>query len=653
MNDYMDKLNNLTPEFDVDDLVDFSDDNDFASDTASNVTSEGAASQSGNQTISLQMAMDNYAHLMDQSAIAQSTGLPVRTGSQQYKGFIAEEFFKHTLKINALAKGVPDWKIGVYTEGALPDGGFLSHNDEHTDITVYLRKNPWSKPVRTVDYQSKIFNDSGKYDEVFGRQKYQGVKHVGGSGQGVNDKVRVKIDRTEITSDAATPEQFVEKTDQAKAQATPEYSQKQEKFDELHRVTLGRAVAAGAATGFIFTTVQEIVNAVKNSKDLSEDQFVRSIENILCGTVEGGVRGGAVAGSVQIFSKILGREVAANSLEAVPVMAGANVAVSFAKDLYKCFIANEIDKDDLLCNTVNNTFASAAGFGGAWVGGQIGGQAITLFTAAKTAAATGAAIGSPLGPVGTVVGSLVGGLLIGIGTNAIVGTANKDAQNRYLECIAEIETHIELEGFDKLYYFADSMESLSDFRVSFKDLLPCYNLISDLKEYNIHKKALRNIEDQLGTQFDEIDSAKCEGMKQLEEQHRVRIEELKASFAEQKETMVQGFWDSVNNYLSDSYSQYLTMYEVMNDTASKLMEQYEENRAEHSYTLAYAHHRNDVNEELNNILKDLMQDPDDRESLLPIIDEIQQFMQRDRLLIGRQYISFEEAMAVLNGGIAR
>ena len=34
--------------------------------------------------------------------------------------------------------------------------------------------------MRTVDYQSKIFNDALKYKKVFNDPKYQNVKHVGG-----------------------------------------------------------------------------------------------------------------------------------------------------------------------------------------------------------------------------------------------------------------------------------------------------------------------------------------------------------------------------------------------------------------------------------------------------------------------------------------
>lgn len=52
------------------------------------------------------------------------------------------------------------------------------------------------------------------------------------------------------------------------------------------------------------------------------------------------------------MGKMLGREVAANSLEAIPGMVVANVTVDFAKDLYKCFVTKTIDTDDLLCSTV-------------------------------------------------------------------------------------------------------------------------------------------------------------------------------------------------------------------------------------------------------------------------------------------------------------
>ena len=660
MENPIEKLNELQPDFDLDDIIDLSDESYSAvSSIVKDVSSEGTSARAGLQTSNLQSAMDNYARAMDMSAIAKSTGLPSRTPSQQYKGFIAEEYFKQTLKINALAKGVPDWKIGVYTNGVLPDGTVLSGIDEHVDISVWTRKHPWSKPMRTVDYQSKIFNDTSKYKKVFNDPKYQNVKHVGATGKGVNDTIKVPVGHKNIQSDPITSPESINKADQAKAQATPDYDKRKEKVDEINRINLGRAIAAGAVTGFLVTTVQEIVAILKNSNNLTEEQFIKRIERILCGTIEGGVRGGAIAESVQLMGKMVGREVAANSIEALPGMIVANVAVDFAKDLYKCFVTKTIDTDELLCNSVNNVFTSSTGFSGAWVGGQLGGQitgqfssqafaqGISVFTSAKTSAATGAAIGSSIGPIGTVIGSALGGLVIGIGAKAIIGTANKDATKAYTECIEEINTHIELSGWAKTYYFVDAMGRLSDFRLSFKNLLPCYNLISDLREYNIRKKKLKSIEEQLGD-YDVIDTEKQKALEELKKQHIVKMNELREAFADQKATMVDDFRESINTYVATSYMQFLEIYQVMQGNADSLLADLNSRKTEHSAILEYMQHRNDINEYLNAMLNELTSEGL-VEELMPFIEKLTWFMSQDILLVGRQYISFDEALYLVCG----
>lgn len=107
MENALEKVSRIKPDFHFDDLIDIQDENDTTVfSLAKDAASKGTAAETGLQTNSLQSAIGNYARAMNKSAIAKSTGLPVRTPSQQYKGFIAEEYFKHTLKINALAKMV-------------------------------------------------------------------------------------------------------------------------------------------------------------------------------------------------------------------------------------------------------------------------------------------------------------------------------------------------------------------------------------------------------------------------------------------------------------------------------------------------------------------------------------------------------------------
>lgn len=598
----------------------------------------------GLQTESLQAAIDNFAHTLNQAAIGRN-GLPVQTASAQFKGFVAEEYFKNTLKINSLAKGVPDWQIGIYTNGNLPDGSILSKIDTETDISIWTRKYPWSRPERTADYQAKIHNDPLAYRRDINNPKYSEVNLVGGTGQGVNDTIKVNVGGKEVKSDTITPEQATKYADAMKEQNSPKYQKASEKHGELNKVNLERAIAAGAAAGLILTTISEIVDVIKNRDNLSEDQFIESVTNIMCGTIDGGIRGGAIMGSVQLLGKVVGKEVTTRSLESVPVMAIANTTVDFAKDLYKCFVVGAIDADDLLCNTVNNTFSSFAGYGGSYIGIQVA----SSFASIKASATTGAAIGSALGPAGIIVGSVVGGVVIGVGARAIIKVANKDAQKIFNECISEINAHIELSGYDKMYYFADSMSSISEYRLSFKNLLPCHNLISDLKEYNIRKKAIKNVHQQLDASIASKEMEKSEALKDLENQHYDRLRELKEYFNEQRELMFDDFKESMNTYVANSYSQYISYFEVLSGEIELIKETLDNRTNMQSAILKNLRKRSKVNVELNETLVEIMNDQDSASLLRPFVDKLEWFMQQDELMIGRQYLSLDEALILVKG----
>lgn len=618
----------------------------------------GQTAQAGIQTQDLQALLNGFSDALNQSAIAASTGMPVRTPSAQYKGFAAEEWIKQTMKADALSKGIPNYKIGIYTKGELPDGTVLSATDMHSDVVVYERRFFWQKtPNKVADAQVKIHkgpNAEKLYAKEMAKEQYAQQEFVGGAGQGVNDKFHAKIGNKEVVSDSITPEAAERLADDLKAQKAPEYENAQQKQQQLNRVNLGRAVAVGAVAGAVFSAVGEICYVIKNKDSLDEDQFIKSIQHILCGAIDGGVRGGAIMGSVQAIGAALGREIPTNSLGAVPIMAAANIAVDFAKDLYKCFVVKTIDTDDLLCNTVNNSFSSFAGFGGAWVGGQIAGQVIShgagALITAKVAAATGASIGSAVGPIGTIVGAAVGGLVFGLGANAVIKVSNKDAEKAFQDCMKQIDEQIELEGCEKLYYFADSMANLSEHKLSFKDLLPCKNIISDLKEYNLHKKAIKQLEEQLNnTSFDELEKAKEEALRSLEKQHRSRLSQLQIAFQKQREMMIGEFRETMKVYISDSYTEYSRVYAVFSKDIESINDSLQQNIVLHNNMLDYSKNRNKVNAELNQLLSELREDNEDYEMVRPLVDEIIHYMEQDEFIVGKQFISFDDALCMVSG----
>lgn len=603
----------------------------------------GLVTDVGMKKQSLQEAIDNFSSELNKAAIAKSTGRPVMTPSAQYKGFAAEEYFKQTLKINALAKGE---NIEVFTSGRLPDGTTLSGIDMEVDISIWRKKYPWNKSIKIGEYQSKIHNNPSDYAKDILNKQYENVEFVGGAGQGVNDKVRVILGKKEITSDSITPENATKLADAMKEQNVPNYDKATEKHAELDKINLLNAVTTGTFAGFVLSLIKEVATLINSGDNLNEDQFVESFKNIVLGSADGGVRAAALVGSTQLMSKVIGKEVVANSLGAVPITVAANTTVDLAKDLYRCFVNQTIDADDLLCNTINNVYNSAAGYLGSYAGSQI-----SVFLTAKSAAATGATIGSTLGPLGTVIGSVVGGFIIGLGAQSLINTANKDAISEFVLCVEKINSNIELSGVEKLYYFADELDSISDFKLSFKSLLPCYNLISDMKEYNLRKKAIKNIDKQMELSLNEIDSLKNEELSRLLKFHQQRIEELNEKFEELHQIYLTDYSNSINTYISDCYEQHLSIASINNLKINELKNLRDQNFIFYNTLLGEMNYRKEVNTQINETLESIILDSKNEKCLKRFIDKIQGFMAKDKLLISKQYISFEESLFLIGGVI--
>jgi hypothetical protein len=94
--------------------------------------------------------------------------------------------------------------------------------------------------------------------------------------------------------------------------------------------------------------------------------------------------------------------------------------------------------------------------------------------------------------------------------------------------------------------------------------------------------------------------------------------------------------------------QYLEVYEVMQGDADALVYELEHRKTEHSAIIEYMRHRNEVNAQINVLLNELVRDGVE-EDLLPFIEKLTKFMSQDVLLVGRQYISFDEALYLVAG----
>ena len=475
-----------------------SNDKDSGATVFQNVAMNENAAKANMQSNDLRRLIAEYPEKINQSVLRKGTTIPKQASADTLKGFVFEKHAALSTEIDSVANGNPIWKVQVFTDGLLPDGTVLTGIDKSEDLVAFVKEHFWSKPVKTDSGQFKTHSNNNRiaYKIEARNQNYQGQQMIGSTNAPkdlfkTSFEVHLKGGKT-VKSDPIDDETLKQMAEQAKKQNAPEYAHADEKIKRMNEVNMQNAIKAGAFAGLAISTIKEICTVIAHKDELPEDQFLISVQNILCGTIEGGVRSGAIVGSMQIAEKILGRSLSAG--EAVLPMALANVAVDFSKDLYACFVTKQIDTDDLLCNTIDNTYSSVAGFGGGYIGGQAG---ASIFTSIATSTKIGAALGSAAGPLGTVVGTVVGGLLIGCAVQGVIGVANKDAAKAFQESLDKINSNESFTGYDKMFYFADEMGSLSEFKLSFKCLLPCYNLISDMREYNMRKKAMNNIRAQL------------------------------------------------------------------------------------------------------------------------------------------------------------
>ena len=97
---------------------------------------------------------------------------------------------------------------------------------------------------------------------------------------------------------------------------------------------------------------------------------------------------------------------------------------------------------------------------------------------------------------------------------------------------------------------------------------------------------------------------------------------------------------------------YLDVYQVMQGNADSLLAELEKRKTEHSAILEYMEHRNEINKHLNSLLNEIVSDGSIDE-LMPFIEKLTWFMNQDTLLVGRQYISFDEALYLVCGECIR
>jgi len=590
----------------------------------------------GRRTCTLEQAFKDRDDLINKAA-RNNDGSISRRAPDKLKGNVYEAQQTGDYNIDSATKGKADQTHASTGGDTLSDGTKISKNDQTTDIVVETKENPWSK-TRQDPYQAKT-GKTARHE--LKNSKYDNVGKVAPSDQVPESSgvIKNKVGGKEISSDNINSSELDQLTRDAKNQNAKYPAEKQQqKRNELARLNLFEAVKTGALIEGITTAASEIIKIVR-SGELTEEQFIESIKNIICGTIDGAARGAAVVTATRIF------DVAANSMEAVPVMAAANVALDLAKDLYK-FATGKIEADMLLCNTVENSMKSLATFAGGYLGGLGATAAISAITGADMAA-VGAGLGVPFGPLGIVVGSVIGGVIIGGAVNLAIKDAKSEAYGAFQQCLINIKNDIENDPSGRIYKFADAMSCLETRAWSFKSLIPGRNFISDMTEYNLKKRAIQEMRCQM---YREIDLEKKAAYERLTALYEAQCKDITEQFLKMKTAMESGFKNDINNYIKQSYVTYLTAYNEIGQNIQQSVDRLETQKTEQNEISKAAENRVEANKQINSTIDEFMNNlgkESNADKMKEFTAGIFQILKSDKLLINKRYISYDEALMLL------
>ncbi|MCI3922169.1 hypothetical protein MO973_18230 [Paenibacillus sp. TRM 82003] len=575
------------------------------------------------RVINLEQAITNYKATIEQS-VRTNSGQLSNLPDDKLKGFVFEAHHKASYNIDAAAKGHFPHRTQAKIGGEpLADGSLMSTRDQLNDIILEtrhgLRQRLGLDHPTQKGYQAKAYKDEGATQRAL---KGYDTGKVGPSDH-VPDHSVVRNEKLKVQSDAMDSITLKQSTTKAR-EGKIEYDRAGEKVRELKLNNFKYAVGSAAVVAGLQAAIVEIYDIVKNKKELTLEQFQTSVVHVLKGAADGGARAGVIYCASSLFRT------------SVPVLAAANTLYDFAKDMYK-FCDGTIDADDLLCNTVNNAFSSAAAFGGAQLG-------------VAAAVSLGATIGTAVGPVGTAVGAAIGGLVFGLGAGAVISSASKEAAARVRESLEDAMQATTQYPEMRQLRLIDSMSRLSERPFTLKSLIPMHNIIGDLSEYRQRKQVLTGMMRDIEHARNELDARFHEAERAIYEQHRQRLAMLEDQFQQARTNLAGAYRDQFDVAIGGEFREFQLSFAFSFGNLSLRWGELEQQQQRHERKLDDMRQRREANAFLIELLE-AMKDGENVSSFSRLFGSLRARIREDAWLKELDYINREDIRLHLREGI--
>ncbi|MBB3695982.1 hypothetical protein KMW28_12650 [Flammeovirga yaeyamensis] len=411
---------------------------------------------------------NNLLHAFDQMEFrVNNPETPSKGGDQVAKqaGFVFEEMHAGSFNINAAAEGINPEELKAWTSGEHGLGKF--HRTD--DIRV-------GTPDDYDSYQAKANKDEYSTRRALSDPKYRNVKHLGPSDQ-IEDKTIEGFHKgTKVESDEVTLEEVRSTTGKVRNGEKYEYDKKEEKKKKLHKHNAKEHLKYSFLNNAVVHTVKEIQELIQKYKkgDLTQDDFLESLKNILLGT------GVGVAKDSVFFIVCSYFGIKSNHVN------GMMICTSLAKKI--CDFANGKKTIEELVDELTSTVSST----GLGVLTSYSFQTLTVFISRSALLSSLAA--SPLG-------SLLIILILGHIFNQIQILLLKSAKFEALKNVEQAIKHLDKykknpEG-ERSTAFSVIIEtsSLKEYKFSFKDLIPMHGELQDWNEYKLKKEIIDELKE--------------------------------------------------------------------------------------------------------------------------------------------------------------
>lgn len=179
---------------------------------------------------------------------------------------------------------------------------------------------------------------------------------------------------------------------------------------------------------------------------------------------------------------------------------------------------------------------------------------------------------------------------------------------------------------------------------SFKQVIPMYNIIGDLKEYQMRKKVLNELKSEQYQQYHQIVDSYNTTRANMMDSYNTRCQQLQEQFIKTQNRIHQSFKQTLEQRIGHDYREFIKSYQYSYGHMSLKISELKEEQVSHKRLLNDARHIRKANTSIQNLIQSFNYENDDVKS---IFNKLQDQIRDDISLKNKQYVQNNDVLSLL------